>query len=81
MVAGIEVEELFLVLVVVVAFVAVVVAFVAVVVDTVAVVVVSVQQDVVACADLVVDAEEWERDLFSEEYDLQVDYVTAHLLH
>jgi hypothetical protein len=39
-----------------------------------------VQQDGVACADLVADAEEQERGLFSEEYDLQVDYVTAHYL-
>jgi hypothetical protein len=63
-----------------VAVVAFAVVAVVVAVAAAAAVVVSVQQDGVACADLVADAEEQERGLFSEEYDLQVDYVTAHYL-
>ncbi len=57
-----------------------VVAFVAV--SVAAVVAVAVQQDGVACVDLAVDAEVRDhQDLVSEEYDSQVDYASAYLLH
>jgi hypothetical protein len=59
---------------------AVVVAFAAA--SVVVVVAVAVQQDWVACADLVADAEVWDRHQvpFSEECGLRVDYGTAYLL-
>jgi hypothetical protein len=90
--AGIVVDplELFLAVAVVafavVAVVAVVsvVAVVAVVAVVSVVAVVAVQQHGVACVDLAVDAAAEVRDhqdLFSEEYDSQVDYVFAYLMH
>ena len=78
---AVEVAALFLAVVIamaVVAFAVVVAAAVAVVVA----VAVSVQQDGVACADLAVDAEVRDHQaLVSEEYDSQVDYVYAYLVH
>jgi hypothetical protein len=58
-----------------------VVAF-AVAVSVAAVVAVAVQQHGVACVDLAVDAEVRDHQaLVSEEYDSQVDYVSAYLVH
>jgi hypothetical protein len=78
--AGIVVDplELFLAVAVVAFAVVAVVAVVSVVA------VVAVQQHGVACVDLAVDAAAEVRDhqdLFSEEYDSQVDYVFAYLMH
>ena len=85
---AVEVAALFLAVVIAVAVVAfaVVVAVavdvvVAVAVAVVVAAVVSVQQDGVACADLAVDEVRDHQALVSEEYDSQVDYVYAYLVH
>ena len=77
---AVEVAALFLAVVIAVAVVAFAVV-VAVAVAVVVAAVVSVQQDGVACADLAVDEVRDHQALVSEEYDSQVDYVYAYLVH